>query len=270
MSIEPERLMLSIYTYSQELQKANDIDQDRLYNEMIKSHPVLSSFLNNSPFLGYVYSFITLKYLYLSKEQISQLIGYPTEPFYTNAIEGGLNFTHEFFHPADWSIITEDCFYQVFEVVKKIPASQRDKIRFSYNWRMKRSDSTYGHFLQQFCIVSDEGDGKPILSVGAVSDITHLKNDNRIVFSADVFDPDLGFQGFKKEFWPEDAEKHILSKREIEVVRLLAEGLKLDQIADKLFISPFTVRAHKRKIFEKMQVHKVAELVARLTKEGVL
>jgi ATP/maltotriose-dependent transcriptional regulator MalT len=46
-----------------------------------------------------------------------------------------------------------------------------------------------------------------------------------------------------------------LSKRETEVLRLLAEGLPNRAIAERLFISEVTVKAHVRRIFEKLSVH---------------
>jgi predicted ATPase/DNA-binding CsgD family transcriptional regulator len=45
-----------------------------------------------------------------------------------------------------------------------------------------------------------------------------------------------------------------LSAREVEVLRLVAEGLTNSQIADQLIISPLTVNAHVRSIFNKLGV----------------
>lgn len=73
-----------------------------------------------------------------------------------------------------------------------------------------------------------------------------------------------------KEFIPEDTESLTLSKRELEVALLLAKGRNNREIADVLFLSEFTVKAHRRNIFEKTSVNKVAELVAVLAKNGLL
>jgi DNA-binding NarL/FixJ family response regulator len=52
-----------------------------------------------------------------------------------------------------------------------------------------------------------------------------------------------------------------LSIREREVLKLLAEGKKNQEIADILFISPNTVRRHRYNIMEKLNLKGLAELV---------
>lgn len=52
-----------------------------------------------------------------------------------------------------------------------------------------------------------------------------------------------------------------LSSRENDVLRLLAAGLRDRAIADRLFISPVTVRNHVQRIMEKLGVHRRLEAV---------
>jgi len=51
-----------------------------------------------------------------------------------------------------------------------------------------------------------------------------------------------------------------LSQREQEVFQLLAEGKRIKEIADELFISPKTVESHKYNIMEKLQATSVVDL----------
>jgi DNA-binding NarL/FixJ family response regulator len=45
-----------------------------------------------------------------------------------------------------------------------------------------------------------------------------------------------------------------LTRREIEVLRLLAGGLTLKQVADELVISPSTAHTHAAHVYEKAQI----------------
>lgn len=61
-----------------------------------------------------------------------------------------------------------------------------------------------------------------------------------------------------------------LSRREREVLALVAEGLNNRAIAERLFISENTVKNHVRNIHEKLGVHTRMEAVVRAVREGLL
>ncbi len=52
-----------------------------------------------------------------------------------------------------------------------------------------------------------------------------------------------------------------LTKREIEIIRLVAQGFSNNDIGKKLFISPRTVDTHRTNIMRKLDLHNVAEIV---------
>ena len=52
-----------------------------------------------------------------------------------------------------------------------------------------------------------------------------------------------------------------LSERELEVLRLLASGLAPAEVAKKLFLSPFTLKAHTQNIYTKLAVHSRIEAI---------
>ncbi len=57
---------------------------------------------------------------------------------------------------------------------------------------------------------------------------------------------------------------HPLTRREHEVVMLVAEGLTNAQVAERLSISPGTVRRHLENVFAKLGVRTRTAAVARL------
>lgn len=54
-----------------------------------------------------------------------------------------------------------------------------------------------------------------------------------------------------------------LSQREMEVLELIAKGLSNKEIGEKLFLALDTVKGYNRRIFEKLQVHRRTEAIAR-------
>ena len=61
-----------------------------------------------------------------------------------------------------------------------------------------------------------------------------------------------------------------LTDREREILQLLAEGMRNEGIATKLFISPQTVQTHVRNILGKLRVHSKLEAVAFAVKHGAI
>lgn len=76
-------------------------------------------------------------------------------------------------------------------------------------------------------------------------------------------------RGKKSEIIPEQNDFK-LSKRELEVLNYLSEGLDYNRIADKVFISPKTVRKHIENIYTKLQVHNKVEAISIARKNNLI
>ena len=61
-----------------------------------------------------------------------------------------------------------------------------------------------------------------------------------------------------------------LSQREIQIIRLSAEGLKASEIAERVFLSVHTVNTHRQRIYAKMGVKNVSELIRKATELGII
>jgi DNA-binding NarL/FixJ family response regulator len=73
---------------------------------------------------------------------------------------------------------------------------------------------------------------------------------------------------FKHNLPPPKADYN-LTKRELEVLALLTEGRDYKEIAERLFLSQFTINAHIRHIYEKLHVHSKSQAVAKALKERI-
>ncbi len=61
-----------------------------------------------------------------------------------------------------------------------------------------------------------------------------------------------------------------LTKREIEMLELIAKGMSYEQVADSTGISYGTVRKHLENIYKKLNVHSKLEAVNKAQKDGLL
>lgn len=69
---------------------------------------------------------------------------------------------------------------------------------------------------------------------------------------------------------PGKAEAPRLSRREREVLRLIAEGIRSPSMAEQLHISLGTVEVHRRNIMRKLGLRSVAELTRYAVREGLV
>jgi LuxR family maltose regulon positive regulatory protein len=66
------------------------------------------------------------------------------------------------------------------------------------------------------------------------------------------------------------AVKELLSDREAEVLQHIAAGLTNREIAERLYLSLFTVKAHARSIYDKLDAHSRTQAVAKARELGIL
>ena len=62
----------------------------------------------------------------------------------------------------------------------------------------------------------------------------------------------------------------VLTKREKEVLQLIAEGLTNPQIAEKLFVSQSTIDSHRKSLMQKLQVKNITTLLKLSLENGLV
>jgi two-component system NarL family response regulator len=69
---------------------------------------------------------------------------------------------------------------------------------------------------------------------------------------------------------PQVGETQPLARREREVLRLIAEGVRSPAIAEQLHVSVATIEVHRRNIMRKLGLRTVAELTKHAIREGIV
>lgn len=85
-----------------------------------------------------------------------------------------------------------------------------------------------------------------------------------------IIEKEIFITAEKPEPDPEAAFAHSLSKRETEVLGLMAKGLSNAEIADRLFVSLNTVKTHSSKIFEKLEVKRRTQAVEKAKQLNII
>lgn len=83
----------------------------------------------------------------------------------------------------------------------------------------------------------------------------HTVYEGGIYFSGEVGE---ALQAYQKSF---KTEMPVLSSREKEILSLIAEGYTNPQIAEKIFLSQFTVDSHRKNLLAKLNVKNTATLI---------
>jgi DNA-binding CsgD family transcriptional regulator len=63
---------------------------------------------------------------------------------------------------------------------------------------------------------------------------------------------------------------HVFSVREFEIIKLIELGLSTEEIAGKLFLSPYTINTHRGNILQKSGKSHISEVIYDLKERGVI
>ncbi|MGP8217116.1 MAG: LuxR C-terminal-related transcriptional regulator [Bacteroidia bacterium] len=221
----------------------------------LNKHPFIREIADNMPCLIYITNYQTSQYLYVNK-RIEDILGYTAE----EAMEKGQEWTiKELFHPEDLKIFSSVYFVRMHEFLKPLSLKELKKCRMTINYRMKRKDGVYTKVLQQSVILETDEFNNPLLTLGIMTDITPHKHDNAVNFAISYYDQKTGFKYLCSETITPGGI--MLTAREKEIMKHLIHGHSATQIADILCLSHYTIKAHKRNIFEKTECNNIAQLV---------
>jgi len=219
---------------------------------------------SNLPFGTCLIDYASSSYAYIS-EHCKDIISSAKAEF--ERLELHLN--HCRFHPDDKVIFEEQVFQDITRFLFQISPEEIERYRFAYTHRYYREDGSVSHFLQQGTFLMPNDSGIPTLNLLIFSDIGDFKTDDTMTLIISYLTDDTGYVKVFSKSYPQ-AESCSLSVREKEIIKLCAQGLSSNDIAEKLCLSIHTVKNHKRNIMEKTSTRKMAELINLALKNGWL
>ncbi|HTA82661.1 MAG TPA: LuxR C-terminal-related transcriptional regulator [Bacteroidia bacterium] len=194
-----------------------------------------------------------MRYLYMS-EYVKVLFGYTAKEM----IELGPASQLSRVHPDDLLVFKSTLFNEFINYSKSIPAEDLKDTVFALNIRSQRKDGTYVNFLQQYVVLERDRSNNPLLTLGVATDITAFGKSNGVTFSVSKYTENARAI---KVYSPNELDaNHHITKREIEVIKYMLQGFTSKEIAVKLHISQYTVKAHRQNIMEKTHCKNAAQL----------
>lgn len=234
------------------LKRCNVPDNEAEYRRATK---LLNKFTPIGNQCLYGVSYFDEKLFYLS-DSVEQVFGYTKH----EVIE--LDFFYSLIHPNDIDTVKRMTLYAFSTASEQGKVKSLDHV-FHLTYRMKRKDGTYIKVQRQTSILTQDKNETMLTSYGILTDITHLNNSEEI--QSLLVGPEIpGFSFTDLESSP----KVNLTRREKEMIDLLANGMNSNEIAKKLYISKETVYTHRKNILAKTGVNNSAELMAFVFKNG--
>jgi DNA-binding CsgD family transcriptional regulator len=155
---------------------------------------------------------------------------------------------------------------KVFKTAHDFFVAKKGKMLISTNLRLRVPGGNYTSQLVQCYLFFSPGPAETVYMIDIHTDISwckKIKNGFHYYLGKDLSyfrypDEELLMSG------------NIFTEREFEIIRLIKEGLDSERIAEKLFLSKYTVNTHRRNILHKTGKAQISDLIFFLEEYGLI
>lgn len=147
-----------------------------------------------------------------------------------------------------------------FDFFDKLPDEEKKHYSITYDFHLINREGKPTLINHKLTPLFLTGEGKMWKAMCIVSISQHQQAGNICIYKQGTHD--LWALNIENKIW-QKSEKPKLSKREIEILQLHAQGLTINQIAEKIFVAPDTVKYYRRRIFERLEVTNMVEALSR-------
>ncbi|MTI19985.1 hypothetical protein E1176_03025, partial [Fulvivirga sp. RKSG066] len=191
------------------------------------------------------------------------IIGYTHEYL----IKRGVEFLHDFIHKDDVKFVYQ-CLRKSWEFISTRATSSKKAYSSSFDCRIKTLTGDYLRILHQNKILNLDRRGNVLYVLGICTDISHWHKDEHASFTILGPEEAQNFYCACQEVSLDNSEK--LSKRQRQVLQLLAEGHSSREISKKLNISENTVKVHRRNMLDKLNMHNTNHMIKFAVSHGLI
>lgn len=201
-----------------------------------------------------------MKVEYCSSHVI-EILGYQPEEMQTE-------FVMENIHPDDLPnfIAFEEA---VVKFWSSLPVEKVLKYKSRYDYRIKGKNGKYRRFLHQVVTIQTDEEGAVLRTFCLYTDISHLKQSNTMTLSLIGLEGEPSYIDVKPGCIISET-KHVLTRREREILKLLSMGLSSKEIAEYLFLSVHTVEKHRKNMLTKTKTSQTVALIMHALEKGWL
>ena len=247
-------LQATVKKLKQRYQESRSVATLADFEFLLKRNPLLERIFTGADCAITIFEASRLNYLYIS-DKMEQLLGYESNDY----LHGGLCYMLSKIHADDLPAILE-VFEKEIDYINGLAPDQRLEHRSSYDYRIQKADGTFIRVLQRNLILNLDQNNNISHLLLVFTDISHLKKDNsKILYIINKSDSSLTYiYSLADRRMIKDT---FLSKREIEILKLLGKGYSSKEVAEELFISIHTVETHRRNMLEKTNIKDTSCLV---------
>lgn len=165
-------------------------------------------------------------------------------------VPGNFDFFPSLIHPEDRDYVLS-ALQQVKVIIESITEKQIAETKFFIYCRFGDASGNYRSTVFQFPSFLFAENGRALSAFILISDISHLNMLNTPLMT--VINSNKQLQQFYKVDSPTKIHIPIfkITKREMEIIKLMAKGLNTPQLAEHLFLSYNTIENHKRNLRKK-------------------
>ncbi|HKG05189.1 MAG TPA: helix-turn-helix transcriptional regulator [Pedobacter sp.] len=229
-------------------------------NYQISFNELTNAIVSTGPFSFYIIDFYDMSLSHIS-DSLFKLHDFDPDTISFNDILGAI-------HPDDMDFVIEAEDFLTRFFAEKVGRDKLMRYKISYSHRARLKNGNYALFNHQALMLTLDENGGYGKSLNIHTQIDHLSNFPTYKISL------IGLHG-EPSYMNLNIRGNVgspvsLSKREIDVIKNIADGLNSAEIADKLFIAESTVKKHRKNILTKSECKNTAQLVKACILQGLI